>query len=48
METGYVIPTAVPHMIINAFKNLAAVSMETGYKLDALEAAKNAGPAAGS
>lgn len=48
METGYVIPMAVPHMIINAFKNLAAVSMETGYKLDALEAAKNAGPAAGS
>jgi hypothetical protein len=29
-------------MVMNAFKNLAAVALETGYKLDALEAAKNA------
>jgi len=46
LETGYAIPSAVPHMIMNAFKNLAGVALETGYKLDALEAAKNAAPAA--
>jgi len=46
METGYLIPCAVPHVIMNAFKNVAAIAMETGYKLDALEnASKNAGPA---
>jgi len=45
METGYITPIAVPHMIVNAFKNLAAVAMETDYKLEALEAAKSAGPA---
>jgi len=45
LETGYIIPAAVPHMVVNAFKNLAAVAMETGYKMDALEAALNAGPA---
>jgi len=28
-------------MIMNAFKNLAAVAIETGYKMDALEAAKS-------
>lgn len=41
LESGYVIKAAVPHMIMNAFKNLAGLAMETGYKLDALEAAKN-------
>jgi len=41
LELGYVTSAAVPHMIINAFKNLAAISLETGYKLDALEAAKS-------
>ena len=43
METGYIIPSAVPHMIMNAFKNVAAVAVETGYKLEALEAAQAAG-----
>jgi len=38
------IPTApaVPHMIVNAFKNLCAVSLESGYKLDVLEKAQAA------
>lgn len=43
LETGYIIPSAVPHMIMNAFKNVAAVAVETGYKLAALEAAQAAG-----
>jgi hypothetical protein len=29
-------------MLVNAFKNLLAVSLESGYKLDALEKAMNA------
>jgi hypothetical protein len=41
LELGYVTAPAVPHMIMNAFKNLAAVAIETGYKMDALEAAKS-------
>jgi len=43
LETGYVVKSAVPHMIMNAFKNVAAVALETGYKLEALEAAQAAG-----
>lgn len=43
METGYIIKSAVPHMIMNAFKNVAAMALETGYKLAALEAAQSAG-----
>jgi large subunit ribosomal protein LP0 len=43
LETGYVVKSAVPHMIMNAFKNVAAIAVETGYKLDALEAAQSAG-----
>jgi len=37
LETGYTVSAAVPHMLINAFKNLCAVSAESGYKLAALE-----------
>jgi len=43
LETGYIVKSAVPHMIMNAFKNVAALALETGYKLDALEAAQAAG-----
>lgn len=39
LETGYVIPVAVPHIVMNAFKNLAAMATETGYELEALKAA---------
>lgn len=45
LETGYITPMAVPHMIINAFKNVCGIALETEYKMDALEAAKNAAPA---
>jgi len=31
MASGYVTKAAIPHMIINSFKNLAAVSFETDY-----------------
>jgi large subunit ribosomal protein LP0 len=51
LACGYVTKPAVPHMLINSFKNLASVSFETDYNFkqaDKLkEAAKNA-PAAGS
>ena len=43
LETGYIVKSAVPHMIMNAFKNVAAMALETGYKLNALEAAQAAG-----
>lgn len=36
MELGIPTECAVPHMISNAFKNLAAISVETDYKLAAL------------
>jgi len=36
MELGIPTEVAVPHMIANAFKNLAAISVETGYTLDVL------------
>lgn len=45
------IPSAAPHLIINAFKNLAAVSIAADYSfpaLDALKAAAAAGPAPGA
>lgn len=45
LESGYIVPMAVPHMIINAFKNVCGIALETDYKLEALEAAKNAAPA---
>lgn len=45
LELGYVTPLAVPHMLMNAFKNVAAIAVETGYKLDALENAAKAAPA---
>jgi len=42
LELGIPTAPAVPHMLINAFKNLAAISLETGYTLDVLEKAKAA------
>lgn len=54
LATGYVIPSAVPHMIINAFKNLAGAAIAADYSFPAVDALKNAaknapaaGPAAG-
>ena len=50
LGSGYMIPSAAPHLIINAFKNLAAASIAGDYSfpaLDALKAAAAAAPAAG-
>jgi len=40
VELGRPNEASIPHFLINAFKNIAAISMETGYKLAALEAAQ--------
>lgn len=37
LETGYVTEVSAPHAVINAFKSLAAIGLETGYKFDFLE-----------
>jgi large subunit ribosomal protein LP0 len=37
LETGIVTECAVPHLIMNAFKNLAAISLESGYEIDELK-----------
>jgi large subunit ribosomal protein LP0 len=46
LATGYVIPSATPHMIINAFKNLAAASIAADYNFPQLESLKSAAKAA--
>jgi len=51
LASGYVIPSAAPHMIINAFKNLAGAAIAADYgfpQLEALKSAAKAGPAAGA
>lgn len=45
MELGIPTEASVPYMIANAFKNLAAISLETSYKLPELENMAAAGPA---
>jgi len=46
METGIVTECSAPHAIINSFKSLAAIGLETGYKFDFLEKIQsNQGPA---
>ena len=50
LGSGYVTSAAAPHLISNAFKNLAAVSLAAKYdlpQLAALKAAAAAGPATG-
>lgn len=46
LSTGYITKPAVPHMIMNAFKNLAAVTFDSDYSFKQAEkmkeAAKNA------
>jgi len=49
LGSGYVVQSAVPHLIMRAFKNLAAVSFSSDYSFpqaEALKAAAAAGPAA--
>ena len=51
LGSGYVIPSAAPHLLMNAFKNLACVGIAADYEFDQLAAVKSAaasGPAAGS
>lgn len=48
LGSGYVVGPAVPHLIMNAFKNLAAISFATDFSFPqaaALKAAASAGPA---
>lgn len=50
LESGYIISSATPHLIINAFKNLASAAIAGDYsfpQLDALKNAAKAAPAAG-
>lgn len=50
LASGYVVPSAAPHMIINAFKNLAGAAIACDYgfpQLDALKSAAKSAPAAG-
>lgn len=48
LGAGYVTPMSAPHLVMNAFKNLAAVAFGTDYSFpqaEALKAAAAAGPA---
>lgn len=40
LATGYVVSSAVPHMIINAFKNLAGAAIAADYDFKELTALK--------
>lgn len=47
LASGYIVEPAVPHLIQNAFKNVAAVGLESGYKFKEIEnAGKGPAPAA--
>ena len=46
LASGYVVPSAAPHMIINAFKNLAGAALACDYGFPQLEALKSAAAAA--
>lgn len=37
LELGIPTEASVPHMIANAFKNVAAISLETGFEIEALK-----------
>jgi large subunit ribosomal protein LP0 len=46
LALGLPVECSVPHMIANGFKNIAAFSLESGFKIEALEKACAAGPVA--
>ena len=46
LNLGFANELSIPHMVINSFKNLAAISLSTKYKLAALENLSSAQPAA--
>lgn len=41
LETGYATELSVPHAIINSFKNLAAIGLETNYLFAALKSCQS-------
>jgi len=50
LGSGYTIPSAAPHLLIGAFKNLAGAAIAADYSfplLEGLKAAAAAGPAVG-
>jgi large subunit ribosomal protein LP0 len=51
LGSGYLIQSAMPHVLCNAFKNLAGAALASDYSfpaLDKLKSAAKAGPATGS
>jgi large subunit ribosomal protein LP0 len=49
LGSGYIVSSAVPHLVLNAFKNLAAASFSSGYSFpqaEALKASAGSRPAA--
>lgn len=42
LDTGFITKPAIPHMLGNAFKNLAAITFETDYSFKQAETLKNA------
>lgn len=48
LGSGYIVSSAAPHCVARAFKNLAAVSLASGFEIEqlkAMKAAAAAGPA---
>merc|ERR1712051_148199 len=51
LASGYMIPSAVPHVLCNAFKNLAGAALAADYsfpQLESMKSAAKAGPATAS
>lgn len=48
LEIGHPTKQSVPHMVMNAFKNIAAIAVETGYDLAALKTMSAAAPKGGA
>lgn len=46
LGSGYITPMAAPHLVMHAFKNLAAVAFATDYSFPQAEALKNAAASA--
>ena len=46
LGSGYVIPSAAPHLLMNAFKNLACVGIAADYEFEQLDAIKKAAASA--
>lgn len=44
LEAGYPIEATVPLILANSFKNIAALSLESGYKIKELELLASSAP----